>query len=127
MFLRGRGIGASSFTLVSGNAAPTGQLRLLSFRMMFSADQAGGPRSMRSSIEAGSGTPACAPIFSTSTTRSPTTAPRRAAASTLPRKVTRRMFVFLGGELLPALVVAERFFPVEAERVHDGQIVESKQ
>ena len=59
MFLRGRGIGASSLTLASGSAAPTGQRALCFVQNVLQRRQAGGPRSMNSSIDAGSGTPAC--------------------------------------------------------------------
>ena len=58
MFLRGRGIGASSLTFASGNAAPTGQLSLPSFNIFLRAASAGGPRSMKSSIDDGRETPA---------------------------------------------------------------------
>ena len=39
MFLRGRGIGASSLTFASGNAAPTGQLSLPSFKYLLEGRQ----------------------------------------------------------------------------------------
>src|SRR5690606_19153469 len=157
MFLRGRGMGASSFTFCRGRATPTGQLFWCSWSNSVAVATAEGPRSMNSSMSLGRSMPAIMPRYSTSTTVLSTMAPRRALSRTLRRYVTRRMEfpccraagppVAICGwfELkddkkrrcgpqrrrnldgLVAVVFLERFFAIQAQRLHHRQVVKAEQ
>jgi hypothetical protein len=126
MFLRGRGIGASSLTLAQRRGRPGGERPRACSRQARSASRPAGRRRSAPASTVGQVSP-WAPPGATSTTRSSCDHPKPGGG--LDRGAIGHKFhgLVLSSSRLVAAVFAEGLFAVEAERPHHRQVGQAEQ